>query len=85
MPNKKAKRYNNFEHKKKGFKSNQNFGNNNTCNFPNKNFQVNKGNIQLNPKGPRNKEPVNNHSNYTKNNKQKEPVKCWECNGPHYA
>ena len=22
--------------------------------------------------------------NYVKNNEQKEPVKCWECQGPHY-
>ena len=44
MPNWKAKRYNNFEHKNKGFTPNQNFGNNNACNFPNKNSQGNKGN-----------------------------------------
>ena len=24
-------------------------------------------------------------SNYNKNFERKEPVKCWECNGPHYA
>ena len=35
MPNLKAKRSNNFEHKKKGFTPNQNFGNNNAQNFPN--------------------------------------------------
>ena len=52
--------------------------------LPNKNFQGNKGNSQLNPNGPRNKEPANNHYNYTKNNERKETVKCWECNGPHY-
>ena len=39
----------------------------------------------MNPNGQRNKESVNNHSNYTKNFERKEPVKCWECNGPHYA
>ena len=54
-------------------------------NFPNKNFQGNKGNSQLNPNGTRNEEPTNNHSNYIKNNERKEPLKCWECNGPHYA
>ena len=85
MTNWKAKRTNNFEQRKKGFVPNQNFKNNNTQNFPNKNFQGNKDNSQLNPNGQRNKEPVNNHSNYTKNNERKEPVKCWECNGPHYA
>ena len=67
----KAKRCNNFEHKIKGFTSNRNFGNNNTRNFPNNNFQGNKGNSQLNPNGPRNKEPANNHSNYRKNNECK--------------
>ena len=44
MTNWKAKRSNNFEQKKKGFISNRNFRNNNTWNFPNKNFQGNKGN-----------------------------------------
>ena len=81
----KAKRSNNFEQKKKDFIYNHNFRNNNTCNFPNKNFQGNKGNSQSNPNGPRNKEPTNNHSNYVKNNERKEPIKCWDCNGPHYA
>ena len=85
MSNWKAKRSNNFEQKKKGFVPNRSFRNNNTRNFPNKNFQGNKGNSELNPNGPRNKEPANNHSNYIKNNERKEPVKCWECNGPHYA
>ena len=85
ISNQKAKRSNNFEQRKTIFIPNCNFRNNNTQNFPNKNFQGNKGNSQLNPNGPRNKEPINNHSNYTKNNERKEPVKCWECNGPHYA
>ena len=44
MSNLRAKRSNNFEQKKKGFISNRNFRNNNTRNFPNKNFQGNKGN-----------------------------------------
>ena len=85
MPNWKAKRSNNFKHKKKGFTSNHNFGNNNARKSPDKNFQGNKGNSQSNPNGPRNKELANNHSNYIKNNERKEPVKCWDCNGPHYA
>ena len=62
ISNWKAKRSNNFEQKKKGFVLNRSFRNNNTWNFPNKNFQGNKGNSQLNPNGPRNKEPINNHS-----------------------
>ena len=24
-------------------------------------------------------------NNYVKNNEQREPVKCWECEGPNYA
>ena len=24
-------------------------------------------------------------NNFVKNNEQKEPIKCWECQGPHYA
>ena len=32
-----------------------------------------------------NKESANNHSNYTKNFERKERIKCWECNGLHYA
>ena len=85
MPNWKAKRSNNFEHKKKDFIPNRKFGNNNAHNFPNKNFQENNGNSQPNPNGPRNKEPANNHSNYIKNNECKEPIKCWDCNVPHCA
>ena len=38
MPNWKAKRSNNFEHKKKGLISNHNCRNNNTHNFTNKNL-----------------------------------------------
>ena len=56
-----------------------------THNFPNKNFQGKKSNSQINPNGQRNKESINNHSNYTKNIERKKPVKCWECNGPHYS
>ena len=24
-------------------------------------------------------------NNYVKNNEHKEPIKCWECQAPHYA
>ena len=44
MSNWKAKRSNNYEKKKKGFVPNRSFRNNNTWNFPNKNFRGNKGN-----------------------------------------
>ena len=51
MSNWKAKRSNNFEQKKKGFVPIRNFRNNNTRNFPNKNFQGTKSNSQINPNG----------------------------------
>ena len=44
MANWKAKRNNNFDQKKKEFVPNQNSKNNNTRNFPNKNFYGNKSN-----------------------------------------
>ena len=80
-----AKRSNHFEQKKKRFVRNHNFTNNNTGNFPNKKFQGNKCNSQSNPNRPRNKETTNNHRNYVKNNEHKEPIKCWDFQGPHYA
>ena len=78
---------NNFEHKKKGFTLDRNFEHNNSCNLPNKNFQENnlKSNSQQHPIGARNKAFANSHSNYVKNNERKEQIKCWDCNGPHYA
>ena len=87
MSNWKTKRSNNFEQRKKGFAPNQNFGHNNSRKFPNKNFQAKncKGNPHQKPSVTRNKEFTNNHNNYVKNNELKEQVKCWECDGPHYA
>ena len=85
MANWKAKRNNKFEQKKKKFVPNRNYKNNNTRNFPSKNFHGNKSNLQTNQNNQKNKEYANNHSNYTKNFERKEPIKCWECNGPHYA
>ena len=87
MPNWKTKRSNNFEQRNKGFTPNQNFGHNNLRNFRNRKFQGSnsKGNPQQNPTGTINKEFTNNHSNYVKNNERKEPIKYWECQGPHYA
>ena len=85
MANQKAKRNNNYEQKKKEFVPNRNSTNNNTRNFPSKNFQGNKSNSQTNQNNQRNKESATNHSNYKKNFELKEPIKCWACNGPHYA
>ena len=81
----KAKRNNNIDQKKKDFVPNWNSKNNNTRNFSNKNFQGNKNNSQNNQNNQKSKESANNHSNYTKKFEQKEPIKCWEWNGPHYA
>ena len=85
MANWKAKRNNKFDQKKKEFVPNRNSKNNNTINFPNNNFHGNKINSQTNQNNQRNKESTNNHCNYTKNFERKEPIKCWECNGLHYA
>ena len=85
MANQKAKRNNNFEQKKKEYVPIRNSKSDNTRNFPSKNFQENKCNSQTKPNKQRNKESANNHSKYTNKFEQKEPIKCWECNGPNYA
>ena len=64
---------------------NINSKNNKARNFPNKNFQGNKNNSPSNQNNPKGKESANNHGNYTNNFEHKEPIKCWECNVPHYA
>ena len=69
------------DRKKKSMTNWKDKNNNNTRNFPTKNFQGNKSNLQTNPNNQRNKEYANNHGNYTKNFERKEPIKCWECNG----
>ena len=87
MANWKAKKNNNqYEQKKKDFVPNINSKNNKARNYPNnKNFQGNKNNYPNNHNNSKGKEITNNHGNYTKNFERKEPMKCWECNGPHYA
>ena len=64
---------------------NRNFKNNNTRNFLSKNVQGSKSYSQTNPNNQRSKESANNHSKYSKNFELKEPIKCWKCNGMHYA
>ena len=66
-----------------GFKPNKNFRNN-SWNFPKNNYQGTyfKGKTQQNIKAPKGRDM---HNNYVKNNEQKEPVNCQECQGPHYA
>ena len=87
LANWKAKKNNNqFETKKKDFVPNKNFKNNKAKNYPNnKNFQGNKNNTPNNQNNSKGKEFANNHGNFTKNFECKGPIKCWECNGPHYA
>ena len=86
MANWKAKKNNNqYDQKKKDFVPNRNSKNNKVINFSNKNFPRNKNNSPSNHNNSKGKEFANNHGNYTKNFEHKEPIKCWECNGPHYA
>ena len=51
----------------------------------NKKFQGNRNSTPNNQNNFKGKETASNHGNFTKNFECKEPVKCWECNGPHYA
>src|SRR5882757_6200225 len=78
---------NQAEYKKKEFTPQKNFKNSKNRNHSNgKNFQGIKNgasNNSNNFKGS--KEGSNNNGNFTKSFERKEPVKCWECNGPHYA
>ena len=86
MANWKAKKNKNqYNQKKKYFVPNRNSKNNKAKNFPNKNFPGNKNNSPSNQNNSKGKEIANNHGNYTKKFECKEPIKCWECNGPHYA
>ena len=64
----------------------KNFKNNKAKNYSNnKNFQGNRNNTPNNQNNSKGKEFANNHGNFTKNFERKEPIKCWKCNGPHYA
>ena len=86
MANWKAKKNNNnYDQKKKEFVPNRNSKNNKAINFPNKNFQGNNNNSPNNQNNQKSKKPANNHGNYMKNFERKEPIKCREFNGPHYA
>ena len=86
MANWKAKKNNNqYDQKKKDFVPNKNSKNNKARNFPNKNFPGNKNNSPSNQNNSKGKEFANNHRIFTKNFERKEPIKYWECNGPHCA
>ena len=87
LANWKAKKNNNqSEFKKKDFVPNRKFKNNKAKNYSNnKNFQGNRNSTPNNQNNFKGKETTNNHGNFTKRFECKEPVKCWECNGPHYA
>ena len=82
IPNQKNKRESNFDHKRKYFKPNKSFENN-SQNFSKNNYQGKyfKSKTQQNITAPKYRDMPNN---YVKNNEHKEPVKCWECQGPHY-
>ena len=87
LANWKDKKNNNkFEQKKKDFVPNRNSKNNKAKNYPNnKNFQGNRNNTPNNQNNSKGKKFANNHGNFSKNFDRKEPIKWWECNGPHYA
>ena len=87
LANWKAKKNNNqSKFKKKDFVPNRNFKNNKAKNYSNnKNFQGNRNSTPNNQNNFKGKETANNHGNFTKSFERKELVKCWECNGPHYA
>ena len=64
----------------------RNFKNNKAKKYSNnKNFQGNRISTPNNQSNFKGKETSNNPRIFTKNFERKEPVKCWECNGPHYA
>ena len=87
LSNQKAKKNNNQpEFKKKEFVPQKNFKNNKNKNYSNnKNFQGKRNGASNNSNNFKGKEAANNHGNLTKSFERKEPVKCQECNGPHYA
>ena len=65
---------------------NRNFKNNKAKSYSNNNnFQGNRNSTPNNQNNSKGKEFANNHGNFTKNFEHKEPIKCWECNDPHYA
>ena len=78
VPSWKAKKNNNYDCRKTGFKPNKSF--NNSRNFPKGNFQGNtpKNNYQQNSSAAKNKDTP-------KNNEVKPGVQCYTCQGPHYA
>ena len=83
VPYWKNKRMSNFDEKRKCFKSNKSLGNN-SQNLSKNNYQGTKFKIKTQqnvaePKG------IYMPNNYVKNNEHKQPIKCSECQGPHYA
>ena len=81
VPNWKGKRNNIFEQRRKGYKSNRHFGNN-SRNYSKNTYQGTnfKSKTQHNFIPSKNRDLPNN---YVKNNEQRKPIKCWECQGPH--
>ena len=74
IPTWKNKRKNNFDPRKKHNKFHKNIGNNY------KGYQSNKYK-NLKPQNSAVKEPP---TTFNKNTTQREPLKCWECDGTHY-
>ena len=79
LPNWKNKKKSHFDQKRKGLNSNKRFGNKSQNNHQRIDF---KNKVPLNTTTPKGRDIPNN---FVKSNEHKEPVKCWECQGPHYS
>ena len=83
LPRWKTKNTSHFDHRRRGFKSNKSFWSK-SQNFSKNNYQKTnfKNKILQNTAAPKRRDIS---INFVKNTEQREPVKCWECQEPHYA
>ena len=83
LPNWKTKNISHFDQKRRGFKLNKNFGSK-YQNFSKNNYQKTdfKSKVPQNTATSKGRDISNN---FVRNTEQREPVKCWEFQGPHYA
>ena len=83
VPNCKTKKTSHFDQSRRGFKSNKIFGNK-SQNFSKNNYKKTgfKNKVQQNTTTSKSRDMPNN---FVKSNEQTKPVKCWKCQGPHYA
>ena len=83
LPTWKTKNTSHFGQKRRGFKSNKSFGIK-SQNFSKNNYQKIdfKNRVPQNTATPKGRDMSNN---FVKNTEEREHVKCWECQGLHYA